>query len=116
MSNVIYHVDGKKANKKQVDKALKGRLFEVDSGENNLNITFYCTIKDVEEKDRKIKILEKALEMACEIAVDSVAMDCSPINCNDSCMYHGKCECINKVKEHFKSEATKALKAVQDVN
>ena len=61
------------------------------------------------ELQQKAKVLEKALELACEIAVGNEEMNCSGISCSDSCKYNGVCKDIKRVTEYFKTKAKEDL-------
>lgn len=63
------------------------------------------------ELQQKVKVLEKALELACEIAVGNKEMNCSGISCSDSCKYNGVCKDVKRVTEHFKTKAKEMMKS-----
>ena len=105
---------------KQVECNKCGKVFEVEGEwgycpfyENDnvevfknqlLNVQIVSS-KEITKLHKELALTEKALELACEIAVGNEEMNCSGISCSDSCKYKGVCKDIKRVEDYFKTKA-----------
>ena len=113
---------------KQVECNKCGKYFEVEEHEewgycpfcendqvevykNQLLNVQMVSAKEITKLHKELALTEKALELACEIAVGNEEMNCSGISCSDSCKYKGVCKDIKIVADYFKTKAKEIMKS-----